>query len=106
MEQRTLDSIDAALDLIDRTAGKIFGAEFTKADGSLRTGSFRIEFNWTRTTDNEKLTRQYQRAANLNVKVLDTNIAREKGPKAAIRSIKLERLRSITFNGVRYVAGY
>lgn len=106
METRTLDSMTAALDLIDRTAGRIFGAEFEKADGSIRTGAFRVEFNWTRTTDNEKLTREYQREVNANVKVLDANVARERGAKAAIRSIRLDRLRSITFAGVRYVASY
>ena len=96
------DKIHRAMTLIDSTKGKVFGATFIKKDGSIRYGSFRTEYNWERKTDNQKLTRQYAREVHAIIKVVDMSIARKLGKEYAIRSIPLDRLISLTIDGITY----
>lgn len=96
------DKIHRAMTLIDSTQGKVFGATFRKKDGTIRSGSFRTEYNWERKTDNPKLTRQYVRDVHALIKVVDMNIAKKDGKERAIRSIPLDRLISLTIDGITY----
>ena len=68
----------------------IFGAEFVKADGTIRTGSFRI-----RPPQEDGPGMAYSPTSRGNLIVWDMN-------KQGYRSIKVERLRSITAGGRRY----
>ena len=85
--------------LIDGTRGRTFGATFIKKDGSVRDGTFRIGYNWTRTTSNPKLSRSYSREMHGLIKAVDMLVARKRGKKAAIRSIPLALLRSLRIDG-------
>ena len=96
------DKIHRAMTLIDSTQGKVFGATFRKKDGTIRSGSFRTEYNWERKTDNQKLTRQYAREVHAIIEVVDMSIARKLGKEYAIRSIPLDRLISLTIDGITY----
>lgn len=96
------DKIHRAMALIDSTKGKVFGATFIKKDGSIRSGSFRTEFTWERKTDNPKFTRQYAREVHAIIKVVDMNIAKKDGKENAIRGIPLDRLISLTIDGITY----
>lgn len=82
------EMVRAARSLIGRS--RIFGAEFIKADGSVRTGSFRLGVKKGLAPGRPGMS--YNPESRGNLVVYDMN-------KQGYRTIKLQRLRKLTIQG-------